>query len=72
MITEAQATVKGLTEIWKSSGSKRQNLLAQDIVNDLQSKGVDAEVVDSSTRIGTIYSVWRDKAYVKRLRKELF
>jgi len=72
-MNEREATLKGLTQTWVSTGSKKQNQMAFDIVADLQSKGVEAEVIPVEGKtIGTFNAVWRDKSYQKRLRVEKF
>ena len=71
-MTEAEATLAGLTEIWVSTGSKKQNALAHEIVDRLRSQGVEAEVIDVENRIGKKKAVWRDKNFEKRLRYEPF
>ena len=69
-MTPEEATIRGLANIWTSTGSRKQNALAHTIVDALRIKGVDAEVVTENTRLGTVNSVWRDKAFEARCKKE--
>lgn len=70
-MTEAQATLAGLIQIWESTGTKKQNQMAIDIVDDLRSKGVTAEVIAVESKIlSKKLGVWRDKDFHARLKLE--
>ena len=69
-MNEAEATLAGLTQVWVSSGSKKQDKLAFVIRDDLRSKGVTAEVIPLELSWTKANAVWRDREFEKRLKED--
>jgi len=69
-MNESQATAKGLTQIWVSTGTKHQEKLAYTIADQLRSKGVTAEVIPTETLAVQRNAVWRDTAFMTRCKEE--
>ena len=70
-MNETQAAEAGLVQLWASNGSKKQNLRAIEICDDLTRKGVKAIVIPIERdwkRPAIANAVWRDKEYLKRCR----
>jgi hypothetical protein len=71
-MTEAEALLNGLTQTWVSTGTKKQNALAFDLVEGLRAKGVTAHVIPVESKIGTFNAIWRDREFEKRLKVEKY
>ena len=69
-MNEAEATLAGLTQVWVSNGSKKQDKLAFVIRDDLRSKGVTAEVIPLELSWTKANAVWRDREFEKRLKED--
>ena len=67
-MTEEEAILAGLVEIWESSGSRAENQMAHRIVDRLRGLGVTAHAVERKMSYATKVSVWRDREFEKRLK----
>ena len=71
-MTEEEAILAGLEQVWVSRGSKKQNQMAYEIVEFMRERGVQAEVIPDEGKLGKPNAVWRDKSYHKNLRYEKY
>lgn len=67
-MTEAEAQIKGLTQIWQDKITRKSRAIAENLVNDLRSKGVEAYIIPCESIVVKSIAVWRDRTYESRLK----